>query len=338
MEENTKVSVIIIIYKVERYLEQCLESVIRQSHKNIEIICVAAKGDEKCEKICREFAAGDERIKLLVNEPEGTAVARNQGLDASTGDYIAFVDGDDYIEADTIECMLDAAKRHDADISVVGKYYTYMNCMDTGDATGDREQVYKVRDAIGTVFKNDRFFLHLWDKLYKRSLFDGLRFARGQQVEDRQMTYRLLLKSSKIVYTQDPKYHFRVSLDSGSRVADNLRLSLEEDKLIVKDALYRFPDLKEEAAYFMMVENMSVIQNSILFDTYSKEHDREYLDYVKDHYSGFKANPFASKALITKAWLCIYSPFLLKLITKGRRRKFSAGHIPFKTGAEWEFK
>ena len=114
--ENKKVSVIIIIYKVEQFLTECLTSVCNQTYKNLEIISVVGKGDEACESICRTFAEQDDRIKLIIEKPEGTAVARNQGLAAATGDYIVFVDGDDYVDFDMIETMMKYTAISQADI------------------------------------------------------------------------------------------------------------------------------------------------------------------------------------------------------------------------------
>ena len=160
-----KVSVIIIIYKVEKYLRECLESVVTQTYKNLEIICVVGKGDTECERIVDEYAAGDERIKVIKSEPKGPADARNRGLDAVTGDHIAFVDGDDRIADDMIEVMVGAARKNEADISVVGKYYLYENCVDGSE--DNREEVLNVPDAIKVILYQEGFFLHLWDKLYK---------------------------------------------------------------------------------------------------------------------------------------------------------------------------
>ena len=106
-----KVSIIVIIYQVERFLDECLASIINQTYQNLEIILVACKGDTGCEQICDEYLKKDSRIVLIKDEPKGTAIARNAGLDVASGDYIAFVDGDDYIAPDMIEVMVKLAKK-----------------------------------------------------------------------------------------------------------------------------------------------------------------------------------------------------------------------------------
>ncbi len=329
----SKVSIIIIIYKVEKYLRECLESVVGQTYKNIEIICVVGKGDTACENIVDEFAGRDDRIVVIKSEPKGTADARNRGLDAVTGDHIAFVDGDDYIKNDMIEVMVDAAERNDADVSVVGKYYLYENC---ADGTEDNEEsVLSVSDAFKIILYQEGFFLHLWDKLYNRSLFEGVRFPEGKLVEDRQMAHTILSKANRIVYNTASKYYFRISEDSGSKIEENLRLSLRADYEICDRLLEQFDDIGPAVEFFLVNENLSVIQNSFLYGNFSKEHDREYLNYVKEHAPLVKKDPRVPRSLKIKMDMCNLSPALFKFVTMSRRKKFLEVHRAFRSGNDW---
>ncbi len=331
----SKVSIIVIVYKVEKYLRECLESIVRQTYRDIEIICVVGRGDEGCEKIVGEFAAADERIKAIISEPKGTADARNKGLDAVTGDYIAFVDGDDRIKEDMIEVMVNAAQKSGTDISVVGKYYLYENCADGTDE--NTEQVLDIKDAFKIILYQEGFFLHLWDKLYRKELFDGVRFPEGKLVEDRQMAVTLLLKAKRIVYNSASKYYFRVSEDSGSKIEDNLRMSLKADNEICALLLEKFgEDIRPAVDFFLVNENLSVIQNSFLYGTFSKEHDRECLEYVKSHAPAVKKDPRVPKSLKIKMMMCNLSPYLFKRVTLARRKKFLEGHVAFRSGVDWE--
>ena len=330
-----KVSIIIIIYKVEKYLRECLESVVHQTYKNIEIICVVGKGDTACEAIVDEFAAADERVVAIKAEPRGTADARNRGLDAVTGDYIAFVDGDDYIKSDMIEVMVSAAGKHNAAISVVGKYYLYENCADGTEE--NTEQVLTVCDAFKIILYQEGFFLHLWDKLYKKELFDGVRFPDGKLVEDRQMAHMILSKADKLVYNSASKYYFRISEDSGSKIEENLRLSLKADYEICDRLLEQFGDeIRPAVDFFLVNENLSVIQNSFLYDNFSKQHDRDYLEYVKKNTAAVKKDPRVPRSLKIKMDMCNLSPYLFKWVTLSRRKKFLEGHKAFRSGNDWE--
>lgn len=347
-----KVSIIIIIYKIDMFLRECLESVVNQTYKDIEIILVACKGDDKCLNICNEYAQKDNRIKLIVDEPKGTAVARNQGLDAVTGDFIAFIDGDDYVERDIIETMVKGVTEREADVSVVGKYYLYENCKDPSSNLTEIEE-YDCFEAFETILYNDKFFLHMWDKLYKKELFDGVRFDEGRKVEDREMACRILLKAKKIVFNPLPKYYFRVSHDSGSRVADNMALSLQADKEICNELLDKFSkefkDSKTNSVtkayskrlnaainYFLITDTMSVIQNSFLYDLYSKEHDKKYIKYVRSNLFNVALNKKTSKSMIIKMFLCGYMTKYFGKITIKRRQEFLKNHIEFGSGNDWE--
>lgn len=331
-----KISIIVIIYKVERFLDKCLESIISQTYDNLEILLVVGKGDSECIRICNEYAAKDSRIIVIEDEPKGTAAARNSGLDRVGGDYIAFVDGDDYIAEDMIETMVNAALRHDADISVVGKYLTYENIIEGTDSKDNEEMVLSKRDAYEMILYGTGFFLHIWDKMYKKELFEGLRFTPGKKVEDRQMAQILISRANRTVYNTASKYYFRVSEDSGSRVEDNLQLSLEADRLIVSDMLKEFPQIKPASDFFMVNETMSVIQSSMLYGIFSKSHDKENLGYVRKHAGAVLKNGRVRRSLKIKTLMCAYAPNLFKKVTLKRRKQFLLGHKEYSTGTDWK--
>lgn len=327
-----KVSIIVIIYKVDMFLRECLDSIVNQTYENLEIILVVGKGDDASESICHEYE-NDSRIKLIIDEPKGTAVARNQGLNAVTGDFIAFVDGDDKIDPDMIETMVSAAISENADVSVIGKYFMYENL--TEGSSENVKEVYNKKEAFETILYNDKFFLHMWDKLYRRELFSGIRFDEGRQVEDRQMAVKILGRAEKIVYNSASKYYFRVSRDSGSRVADNLRLSLDADYKICEELLNKYPDISDAVEYFLMVENMSVIQSAYLYNIFSNKNNKSELKYIRKHILHVMRLKKTSKSMILKMVLCGYFPHIFKYITVSRRNKFLNTHIEFGSGNDW---
>ncbi len=329
-----KVSIIIIIYKVEKYLRQCLESVVTQTYQNLEIICVVGAGDTGCEAIVDEYAGKDSRIVVIKSEPRGTADARNRGLAAVTGDYISFVDGDDHIASDMIETMITAALTSDAQISVVGTYSEYTNCTDGTDV--NTQTVYSRKEAFEAILYREAFFLHLWDKMYRADLFDGIRFPEGKLVEDRQIAHKLLRRAERIVYNSAGKYYFRVSEDSGSRIEENLRMSLAADVEICDSLLKDDPTYADAVEFFLVTENLSVIQNSFLYHNFSRKHDREYLSYVRKHTPAVLKNPRVSRNHKIKMILCNLSPQLFRMFTMYRRNRFVASHIAFSSGTDWK--
>jgi len=331
---KAKISIIVIIYKVDRFLEQCLRSVMNQTYDNLEIICVVGKGDTKCEEICDRLSKEDSRIIVIKEEPKGTAAARNTGLEAASGDYIGFVDGDDYVDPDMFEVLINAADKHDADISVVGKYLAYENMIE--GEKDNQEYVLNTSQAFETILYQDGFFLHIWDKIYKKEIFEDIRFPLGKLVEDRQIATKLIGKANKIVYNSASKYYFRVSEDSGSRIEENLRLSLKADYEICEEISKDYPELKDAINFFLVNENMSVLQNSMIFGSYSRSHDKEYLDYIIKNEKAIRNDSHFSRGLKAKILMCKYCPWLLNKLTCDRRKRFLESHISFSTGANWE--
>lgn len=330
-----KVSIIVIIYKVSEYLAQCLESIINQTYKNIEIICVVGSDDEECMRITSEYAEKDKRIVFLPKKAEGTAKARNSGLDAATGDLIEFVDGDDYIENDMVETLVTAMMEENADISIVSKYYLYKNTVDGINNEG--RIVYSGQTLMQDLLKDDGFFLHLWDKLFKKEVFQQFRFKEGSNVcEDRQLCFDILCSANKVVYTPKSKYYFRQSLDSGSRIYGNAEDSLSEDYSICNKLRKMYPDLDREIDFFLVKENISVIQSSMLYDVFSRKHDKERIDFVKSHMFNAMKSRNASKGIIVKMFMCIICPEVLKKMTKKRRAEFLNTHEHFSNGTDWE--
>lgn len=209
------ISVIVPIYKVEKYLRHCVESIRQQTYKDLEIILVDDGSPDKCPQICDEFASIDNRIKVIHKENGGASSARNAGLDAATGDYIAFVDGDDFIREKMYEVLLNKICESDADM-VICSY-------DKVDEDGSRvpnqsplrdellesyELLQKIPNAKGW------YYITLWNRLHKKEIFRNLRFQEGITHEDDAIAHRIAMACRKIVTTQESYYCYRRVADS----------------------------------------------------------------------------------------------------------------------------
>ena len=173
MMENPLISVIVPVYNVEKYLERCVNSIINQTYQNLEIILVDDGSPDNCGAICDEFAEMDNRIKVIHKENGGLSSARNTGLDIATGEYIAFVDSDDWLELDTYEWFISAIK--DNDIAICGHRTVSKGCEIVVDIFEDEFLDY---DSLWT-----EIFVKLnnaaWNKLYKASIIKDLKFQIG---------------------------------------------------------------------------------------------------------------------------------------------------------------
>ena len=204
------ISIIVPIYKVEKYLERCICSILNQTYKNIEVILVDDGSPDNCGKICDEYSMKDNRIKVIHKENGGLSSARNAGLKIATGDYIGFVDSDDWIEHTMYERLIANAVKYDAQISVGG----VVDLLELEDGYEVRKTTFNGNVKIECLDKKDamkKFFLEswsAWDKIYKRDVHKDIMFPEGKINEDEAIAMRILDRCDKIVYTNEVFYNY----------------------------------------------------------------------------------------------------------------------------------
>lgn len=209
---EAKISVIVPVYKVEPYLRKCLDSIVGQTYRNLEIILVDDGSPDNCGAICDEYAARDERIKVIHKENGGVASARNAGLAVASGDYIGWVDSDDWIETDMFERLLKGAEFYDADIVICGRVDSYP---DHGHLIGwHQAELLDKEQAITLLIEDDLVRSYLWDKLWKRELFQGIKFPQLKAFEDMAVMYQLFMRAKRVAYLPDILYHYEHRDDS----------------------------------------------------------------------------------------------------------------------------
>lgn len=210
---TTLVSIIIPIYKVELYLRRCLDSIVNQTYTNLEIILVDDGSPDRCPKICDEYAERDKRIKVIHKENGGLSDARNAGLDICKGEYISFIDSDDWVNEKYVESLINTAIKEKADIAISENIRT--DGIITKDSIFPNTTSYTSKDALIHLFtQNHDAFTISCGKLYKKSLFTTLRFPLGKYHEDEFTTYILFYNSKKIVYTSEILYYYYQRADS----------------------------------------------------------------------------------------------------------------------------
>ncbi len=216
MQKNPLVSIIVPIYNVEKRLKICLDSILSQTYKNIEIILVDDGSTDSCGSICDEYAKKDTRIKVIHRENGGLSRARNSGIDAAVGEYLAFIDSDDYVAEDYIEFMLKNLLDTGADISTCGALFVHPSGKLERQWADDSLYVIDNKEALRRMCYNEGFFVTAWDKLYKKELFDSVRYNEGKVFEDTGTTYKVVDKAEKIVFCCIPKYYYIISEDNSS--------------------------------------------------------------------------------------------------------------------------
>ncbi len=206
------ISIVLPIYNVEKYLERCLNSLISQTYDNIEIIAVDDGSTDKSFNICEQYAGIDNRIKVIHKSNGGLSDARNVGIDECSGEYLAFVDSDDYIEIGMIEKLYDLLKAENADMSICNINYVNENgiCLEEFNKESPiKNSIYTQTEMYTKLAESGYwFFVTAWNKLYKRSLFDDIRFPKGKYHEDEFVIHYIISHCGKVVCLQDRLYNY----------------------------------------------------------------------------------------------------------------------------------
>lgn len=215
------VSVIIPVYNVEKYLARCLDSVIKQTYENLEIILVNDGSTDGSEEICRQYAALDGRIRLFTQSNQGLSAARNAGLDHMTGEYIVFVDSDDYISLSLVEILLGLSLEYRVQIAACGRNIICEEALGEGEVYSGRKIGCRLfsRDDIYAMMGKPKgdLFIVVCGKLYTSRLFKTLRFEVGKINEDEFIYHKILNQADKVCYTEAPLYYYVLSSNSITR-------------------------------------------------------------------------------------------------------------------------
>lgn len=205
-----KLSIIVPVYNVEKYLPKCLESLTNQTLKDIEIICVNDGSMDNSLAILKEFASKDSRIRIIDNQHQGVAKTRNTGIEQSTGEYIGFVDSDDYIDIDFFEKLYNSATKSNSDIAIASilKHKNFFNIYNAKYTK--EETAITIQDKIKLCEDKKHFFFYAWNKIYHSGFIkeNNIKFIEGQIYEDVMFAIKALYYSNKIISVYGTKYHY----------------------------------------------------------------------------------------------------------------------------------
>ena len=209
--ENPLISIIVPVYNVEKYLRQCLESLIKQTYKNIEIICINDGSTDKSSEILVEFTQKDSRVKIITQEKSGVSTARNSGLKIASGDYIMFVDSDDWTEIDACEKLVSEAQLTGTDVVLFSHYDVFPNSKNLYDISKNCKKSYYKFDNIDDYIKNIIYAPGiLCDKFYRKDFIKNITFISGlAQSEDMLFWFEVLYNKPAISVLNKPLYNYR---------------------------------------------------------------------------------------------------------------------------------
>lgn len=247
------VSIIVPIYQAEKFIDKCICSIIRQSYTNLEIILVDDGSIDNSFSICKSYAEQDNRIILIHTENCGGAHARNVGLKYAKGDYIAFVDADDYLEPGFIKVLLHYIEKYNADIAECGYYYVGKGEKSAEGVQGADVLEFDTLRAMKEHIADRMCKQIVWNKLYKRDLIRDIPFVEGKIIDDEFWTYRVIGKIKKIIHICQPLYNYVQHESSVMHKKYNLKRlqALEAQQLRLKYIQNNYTELKDYAEYML---------------------------------------------------------------------------------------
>lgn len=294
--ENPVISVIVPVYMVEAYIRQCLDSLAAQTYQDIEFILVDDGSPDGCPAICDAYAAADPRFRVIHKANGGLSDARNAGIEQARGQWLGFVDSDDWVAPDFYQYLLEGALSTNADV-VVSEYYNVW------DKTAKATNRASIRTFEGDSSLQALLMLRIgnyaWNKLYRRTLWeDGVRYPAGKNFEDVRTTYRLLQRANKVVALTEAKYFYRRHEQSitGSKSVFNTSECVEarvERFLVLDDLLKSWPDvrrflLKEIWGYTVEMRDAALAAQLQDFAT-GEEPRARVCSFLRDHAQEFFA-------------------------------------------------
>ncbi|MCM3412438.1 glycosyltransferase family 2 protein [Metabacillus litoralis] len=246
---SVKISIIVPIYKVEKYLAKCIDSILNQTFKEYELILVNDGSPDSCGEICEEYSKRDKRVKVIHKKNGGLSSARNAGIDIAKGEYIAFVDSDDFIHKNMYEMLYKNAINTSSDIVICDYFIVSEN-----EIIQDESYQFKIQpktftniEVLRELYRDDRIkFVVAWNKLYKKSLFSKLRYKEGRIHEDEFIIHKILYECSKVTYLPVKLYFYLQTDNSIIRSPYNIK------------RLDRVYALKERVEFFKKIKQLKL--------------------------------------------------------------------------------
>ncbi len=320
-----KISIIVPVYKVEPYLRKCVDSILAQTYKNLEIILVDDGSPDGCPAICDEYSEKDSRVRVIHKPNGGLSDARNAGLEIATGEWLSFIDSDDWIEPSMYETLLKNANIHDAQISVGGVLDELItdNEIIVTKTTAGESVITETREKIDAI---SHFLSHswsAWDKIYRREVFDGIRYPVGEINEDEAIALHLLDKCDRVVYTNEPFYHYIRRPESITTSSFSLKKLdwYRHCKANLEWIRANYPELERDAAIRYRGSLLWSLTEMALSDTDFRNEIQACLIELKQNSKLFRALPFQFRQDKIRLMMLLYLPYnVYRIFIRIKRR------------------
>lgn len=314
------ISVIIPVYNVEKYIAKCIESVINQTYRNLEIIIVNDGSTDKSGTICDIYRNQDSRIKVIHKMNGGLSAARNAGIEIMSGEYVTFIDSDDYVNRRFIQILYESLVKEDADISICNYRHVYESCEHSQEiGSSFNEIVFNHDQSLDCLYSKiyKYQFTTAWGKLYNSNLFNEVRYPVGRNYEDMATTHKVLDLSSKVVYIDVELYYYLVRNTSITKSEKHIK---NDAFLATKDRIEYF----EKSGYHSLqkraiIQHINTIMGIIIrVDNDNKERIDELNTYLIHELAMYKNYLLKSPLFSIRLCLFFLSKKIYRLIILGK--------------------
>lgn len=291
-KQRDLVSIIVPVYNVEKYLEKCLDSLINQTYRNLQIILVDDGSGDDSGTICDRYAAQDNRIQVIHKKQSGVSAARNTGLEAAKGSYICFEDSDDWIDEKMIETMYENMVEEKAQISIIGYDMVWEDGRSQKKSDENAYYVWDQRESIVQWMTQKIFKGFMWDKMFAREIFTGIRFPEDRSyMEDVAIGLDLFARAETVVYSGKTGYHYlqRQGSATNSGFQERELLGITEAEKMIRFSKDH-QGIYDKEAYSRLLINVYTILERIVLTGNKKDKEkipelkkvlREYRGYLK---------------------------------------------------------
>nr|WP_296456162.1 glycosyltransferase [uncultured Acetatifactor sp.] len=310
---NSLVSIIVPVYNVENFLEECINSIRKQTYRNIEIILVNDGSTDSSGLICHKHEQFDQRIKVIDKQNGGLSSARNMGIEAASGEILSFIDSDDFIEKNMIELLVTNLLGVDADISCCNYdvYNESSRYVSLHFSPVVEKQIYSSEESVNLLLREDYFKCYAWNKVYKKKLFDSIRYPEGRLFEDIITSYYLLKKSDRIVFINLPLYHYRERTNSITKSKFNEK---KYDILQSIDSILLENKNNKEIILGCIVYYLYFIDDMILACYWDENVYRKFRRIVKVNMEEVKRSCIYNMKRKGQILLCVYFPNVYRFL------------------------
>jgi glycosyltransferase involved in cell wall biosynthesis len=319
VKDKVRLSIIVPVYNTEKYINKCIDSILNQTFEDFEIILVDDGSPDKCGEICDQYAKQDMRVKVIHKKNGGLADARNAGIEIAKGDFIGFVDSDDYIKKDMYSEMLAAIGEYKVKIVTCGRF-DVSNGVTTEAFVINKPIKMTAEEAIGNILTWNGLDSSCCDKIFEKSLFQEIRFPLGRVNEDIFIMYRLIDKAKTIVHIGSPKYYYvhrENSITTNSFSVKKLDFPIVTSE-ILNYMKNNYPNLVEEAMFFYFSSHiyiLNILINEEKEKQYEVEFNKSYLEIRKNSLK-FLKNKYINKKNKIKILLMIVGEKLFVNVMK----------------------